>query len=101
MCVNGTRAEDKLRSFKSECAHFSFNKCPIYGTSAKDSTNSYETDNSARALCSLIHKNADFLQRHIINNKQKLRYDLVVILPVVKCRNLILIMNLYILLMAM
>jgi hypothetical protein len=33
-----------------QCAHFSFNKCPIYthdGASAKFSTNSQETDNSA------------------------------------------------------
>jgi hypothetical protein len=38
-----------MRGFKGECAHFSFNKCPIYtydGASAKFSTNSQETDNS-------------------------------------------------------
>jgi hypothetical protein len=28
--VNGTLVEDKMRGFKGECAHFSFNKCPIY-----------------------------------------------------------------------
>ncbi len=47
--VNGTLVEDKMRRFKGECAHFSFNKCPIYthdGASAKFSTNSHETDNS-------------------------------------------------------
>ncbi len=50
MRVNGTLAEDKMRRFKSECEHFSFNKCPIYtydGASAKSSTNSQEMDNSA------------------------------------------------------
>ncbi len=26
MSVNGTLVEDKLRGFKGECAHFSFNK---------------------------------------------------------------------------
>jgi hypothetical protein len=48
--VNGTLVEDKMRRFKGECAHFSFNKYPIYthdGASAKFSTNSQETDNSA------------------------------------------------------
>ncbi len=47
--VNGTLVEDKMRRFMGECAHFKFNKCPIYthdGASAKFSTNSYETDNS-------------------------------------------------------
>jgi hypothetical protein len=46
--VNGTLV-DKMRTFKDECSHFSFNKCRIYthdGTSAKLSTNSHETDNS-------------------------------------------------------
>ncbi len=41
--------EDKMRGFKGECAHFSFNKCSIYthdGASAKFSTNSQEKDNS-------------------------------------------------------
>ncbi len=39
--VNGTLVEDKMRRFKGESAHFSFNKCPIYthdGASAKDHT---------------------------------------------------------------
>ncbi len=48
--VNGTLVEDKMLSFQDECAHFSFNKCPIYthdGASAKFSTNSHKTDNSA------------------------------------------------------
>jgi hypothetical protein len=47
--VNGTLGEDKMRRFKGECAHFSFNKCPIYthdGASAKFSTIPRETDNS-------------------------------------------------------
>ncbi len=47
MSVNETLVEDKLRGFKGECAHFSFNKCPIYihdGASAKFSTNSQETE---------------------------------------------------------
>jgi hypothetical protein len=46
--VNGTLVEDKIRRFKDECVHFSFNKCPIYtqdGASAKFSTISHETDN--------------------------------------------------------
>ncbi len=50
MSVNGTLVEDKMGRFKGECAHFSFNKCLIYthdGASAKFSTNSHETDNSA------------------------------------------------------
>jgi hypothetical protein len=48
--INDTLVEDKMRRFKGECPHFSFNKCPIYthdGASAKFSTNSHETDNSA------------------------------------------------------
>ncbi len=48
--VNGTLVEDKMRGFKGECAHFSFNNFPIYthdGASAKFSTDSQETDNSA------------------------------------------------------
>ncbi len=47
-----------MRRFKGECAHFSFNKCPIYnhdGASAKFSTNSHETDNSAYLLCLLLN----------------------------------------------
>ncbi len=50
MSVNGTLVEDKMLGFKGECAHFKFNKCPIYThdrASDKFSTNSYETDNSA------------------------------------------------------
>ncbi len=49
MSVNGKLAEDKMRRFKGESEHFSFNKCPIYthdGASAKFSTNSQEMDNS-------------------------------------------------------
>ncbi len=48
--VNGTHVEEKMRRFKGEFEHFSFNECPIYthdGASAKLSTNSHETDNSA------------------------------------------------------
>jgi hypothetical protein len=47
--VNGSLVEDKMRRFKGECAHFRFNKRPIYthdGASSKYSTNSHETDNS-------------------------------------------------------
>ncbi len=39
-----------MRRFKGECAHFSLSKCSFYthdGASAKYSTNSQETDNSA------------------------------------------------------
>ncbi len=53
MGVNGTLVEDKMRRFKGECAHLSFNKCPIYthgSASAKFSTNSHETDNSVGPL---------------------------------------------------
>ncbi len=49
MSVNGTLVENKMRSFKGECGHFSFIKCPVYdGASAKFrfSTNSHETDDS-------------------------------------------------------
>ncbi len=45
--VNGTLAEDKMRGFKGESAHFSRNKCPIYThdrASAKFISNSHETD---------------------------------------------------------
>ncbi len=48
--LNGTLVEYKMRIFKGECEHFSFNKCPIYnhnGASAKFKTNSHKTDNSA------------------------------------------------------
>jgi hypothetical protein len=54
--VNRTIVEDKMRRFKDDCAHFSFNKCPIYthdGASAKFSTSSHETDNSAVHYTSL------------------------------------------------
>jgi hypothetical protein len=58
--VNRTLVEEKMRRFKGECAHFSFNQCPIYahdGASAKFSTNSRETDNSAVPLdCLFEHK---------------------------------------------
>ncbi len=49
MSVNGALFEDKMRRFKSECAHFSFKKCPIYthdGANAKFSTNSHEMNYS-------------------------------------------------------
>jgi hypothetical protein len=61
--VNWILVEDKMRRIKGECAHFSFNKCPISthdGASDKCSTNAHETDNSVRLtlgrafLCSLI-----------------------------------------------
>jgi hypothetical protein len=49
--VNGWLVEDKIRRFKGEYAHFSFDKCPIYvaydSASAKFRTISSETDNSA------------------------------------------------------
>ncbi len=51
MRVNGILVEDKMRRFKGEYEHFSFNKCPIYthdGASAKFSTNSQEMDNSVQ-----------------------------------------------------
>ncbi len=51
MSVNETHVEDKMRRFKGECEHFSFNECPIYthdGASAKFSTNSHEMDNSEK-----------------------------------------------------
>ncbi len=56
MSVDGTLVKDKMRRFKGECAHFSFNKCPLYsndGASAKISTNSHETDNSVNSVHSL------------------------------------------------
>ncbi len=49
MSVNGTFAEDKMRRFKGECAHFSLNNCSIYthdGVSAKFSINLHKTDYS-------------------------------------------------------
>jgi hypothetical protein len=55
--VNRNLVEDKMRRFKGDCAHFSFNKGPIYthdGASAKFSTNSHETDNSVDSqICSV------------------------------------------------
>jgi hypothetical protein len=48
--VYETLVEDKVCRFNGECAHFSFNQCPIYthdGESAKFSTISHEADNSA------------------------------------------------------
>ncbi len=53
MSENGTLVEDKMRRFKGEYAHFSFNKCSIYthdGASAKFRTNSQKTDNNAPSL---------------------------------------------------
>ncbi len=47
--VNGTLVEDKMRRFRGECAHFSFNKCPNCthdDASAKFGINSQETNNS-------------------------------------------------------
>jgi hypothetical protein len=47
--ANGTLVEDKMRRFKVDCAHFIFNKCPIYthdSASAKFRTNSQKADNS-------------------------------------------------------
>jgi hypothetical protein len=60
LSVNGTLVEDKMRTFKSECAQFRFNKCPIIytkytpdGASAKFSTNSHETDNNLH--CTVVY----------------------------------------------
>jgi hypothetical protein len=47
--ANGTFVEDKMRRFKGERAHFSFNKCPSYthdGANTKIRTNSHEPDYS-------------------------------------------------------
>jgi hypothetical protein len=71
--VNETLVEDKMRRFKGECAHFSFNKCPIYthdGASAKFITNSHETDNSVGTypLSSLV--NSPDTTVHISKNSQ-------------------------------
>ncbi len=55
MSVNGTPVDDKMRRFKGECEHFSFNKRPIYthdGASAQFNTNSHEMDNS---VVSFLH----------------------------------------------
>ncbi len=59
MSENRTLVEEKMRRVKGECANFSFNKCPIYahdGASAKFSTNSHETDNSAGSSRPKIYK---------------------------------------------
>jgi hypothetical protein len=56
--LNGTLVEDKMRIVEGECADFSLNKCPIYthdGASAKFSTSSQDTDNSAEALNAKLH----------------------------------------------
>jgi hypothetical protein len=50
--VNGIVAV-KMRTFKGECAQFSFNKCPIYtydSASAKLSTISQETENGQQYM---------------------------------------------------
>ncbi len=57
MSVNGTLVEDEMRRIEGECAHFSFNKCPIYthgGASAKFSINSHATDYSACILIDML-----------------------------------------------
>ncbi len=59
MSLYGTFVEDKNRGFNGECAHFSFNKCPIYthdGASANFSTNSQETDNSVAIIGMMVDK---------------------------------------------
>jgi hypothetical protein len=74
MSVNGTLVEDKMHRFKSEYAHFKFNKCPIYthdGASAKFNTISQETDNSAdlQVVCAVVnfHSNWDNTQILVSN----------------------------------
>ncbi len=73
--INGTLVEDKMRGFKGECAHFSFNKHPIYtheGASAKFSTNSQETDNS---VCSQHSGTCIFkIRQYVVNEK----YDIII-----------------------
>ncbi len=70
--VNGTQVEDKMRTFKGECAQFRFNKCPIYthdGASAKFSTNSQETDYSVckpNVLYTLYHKVRTYKEYHSV-----------------------------------
>jgi hypothetical protein len=65
--VNGTLVENKKRRFKGECAHFSFLNFfndTHDGASAKFSTNSPETDNSAAkiVMCSIVNnEHAHFL----------------------------------------
>jgi hypothetical protein len=59
MSVSGTLPKNKMRTFKGECAQFSFNKCPIYthdSASAKFRTNSHETDNSVRIAWTKLDK---------------------------------------------
>jgi hypothetical protein len=66
--ANGTQVEDKMSTFKGECAQFSFNRCPIYtqlGANAKFSTNSQETDNSAVCVDNL--KFLSFKLKHFSN----------------------------------
>jgi hypothetical protein len=64
--VNGSLVEDKIRRFKGECAHFSFNKCPIFAhdsASAKFRTISSETDNNVPvpfALVTIIKNLSEF-----------------------------------------
>jgi hypothetical protein len=67
--VNRTLVEDNIRWFKGECAHFSFNKCPIHtldGARAKFSTNSRETDNSV---------DRPVTHSYIKNKKKKIKID--------------------------
>ncbi len=57
----------KMRRFKGECAHFSFNKCPRYihdGASVKFSSNSHETDYSVGVFSThnLGRRHLQFLQ---------------------------------------
>ena len=69
MRVNGTLVEDKMRRFKGECEHFSFNKCPIYthdGASAKFSPNSQEMDNSAWLGAGCIAIRGFFCSRDVL-----------------------------------
>ncbi len=58
MSINGTLVEDKMRRFKGEYAHFSFNKCLIYthdGASPKFGPNSHETDNSVVLMATHLY----------------------------------------------
>ncbi len=73
VCVNGTLVEDKMRGFKGECAHFSFNKRPIYthaGASAEFSTNSQETDNSA-PVCKLGRRQTGRLRKETTGLRER------------------------------
>jgi hypothetical protein len=52
--LNGTLVEDKMRRFKCECAHFSFNKFPIYIHDAVQVPNlalTHTTENSVGGNC--------------------------------------------------